>query len=114
MFDHVGEDTELAREEVFGPVLTVLRYRDVEDAFRIADALDLGLTASVWTNDLSVALDLAGRLDSGYVWINGAARHFDGAPFSGHRGSGTDSEEGIEELYGFTQTKTIAIAGVAL
>lgn len=110
VFDHVTPDMEIARDEVFGPVLSVLRYRDTEDAFRIADAIDLGLTASVWTNDLSAALDLAARLDSGYVWINGAGRHFDGAPFSGHRRSGTDSEEGIEELYGFTQTKTIAIA----
>jgi len=110
VFDHVDPDSEIAREEVFGPVLSVLRYRDVEEALRIADAVDLGLTASVWTNDLSAALDLADRLDTGYVWINGIARHFDGAPFSGHRRSGTDSEEGIEELYGFTQTKTIAIA----
>jgi acyl-CoA reductase-like NAD-dependent aldehyde dehydrogenase len=88
----------------------VLRYRNLEEAFRIADAVDLGLTASVWTNDLSAALDLAERLDCGYVWINDAARHFDGAPFSGHRRSGTDSEEGIAELYGFTQTKTIVVA----
>ncbi len=109
VFDHVHTGMEIARDEVFGPVLSVLRYDDPEAAFRDADAVTLGLTASVWSNDLRAALTLADRLDTGYVWINDAARHFDGAPFSGHRGSGTDSEEGIEELLGFTQTKTIAI-----
>lgn len=110
VLDHVDMSMEIAREEVFGPVLSVLRYDDLDVAVRDADALALGLTASVWTNDLQAALTLADRLDSGYVWVNDAARHFDGAPFSGHRNSGTDSDEGIEELYSFTQTKTIAIS----
>jgi acyl-CoA reductase-like NAD-dependent aldehyde dehydrogenase len=110
VFDEVTMDMRLGREEVFGPVLSVLRYDDPETAFADADALPLGLTASVWTNDLGAAFDLAERLDTGYVWINGAAQHFTGAPFSGHRDSGTDSEEGIEELYSFTQTKTVSIA----
>jgi acyl-CoA reductase-like NAD-dependent aldehyde dehydrogenase len=110
VLDHVTMDMEIGREEVFGPVLSVLRYDDVDAAVRDADAVPLGLTASVWSNDLQAALSLADRLDTGYVWINDAARHFDGAPFSGHRLSGTDSDEGIEELYSFTQTKTVAIA----
>jgi acyl-CoA reductase-like NAD-dependent aldehyde dehydrogenase len=109
VFDEVTMDMRLGRDEVFGPVLSVLRYDDPEAAFADADSLPLGLTASVWTNDLRAAFDLAERLDSGYVWINGAAQHFTGAPFSGHRDSGTDSEEGIEELYSFTQTKTVSI-----
>ncbi len=109
VFDHVVAGMPIARDEVFGPVLSVLRYRDTESAFLAADSANLGLTASVWTNDLHAALTLADRLDTGYVWINDAARHFDGAPFSGRRDSGTDSEEGIEELYSFTQPKTVAI-----
>lgn len=113
VLDRVEPHMAVAREEVFGPVLAVLRYRDLDEALDEVDAPDLGLTASVWTGDLGAALALADRLDSGYVWVNGAARHFDGAPFSGHRASGVDSEEGIEELYGFTQTKTVALAAPA-
>lgn len=110
VLDHVDMSMEIGRAEVFGPVLSVLRYDDLDAALRDADQVALGLTASVWTNDLQAALTMADRLDAGYVWINDAARHFDGAPFSGHRNSGTDSDEGIEELYSFTQTKTVAIS----
>ncbi len=109
VFDHVNPGMAIARKEIFGPVLSVLRYRDLEEAVRAADSVNLGLTASVWTNDLHTALTLADRLDAGYVWVNDAGRHFDGVPFSGHRDSGTDSEEGIGELYSFTQPKTVAI-----
>ncbi len=109
VFDHVNPAMAIARKEIFGPVLSVLRYRDLEEAVRVADSVNLGLTASVWTNDLHTALTLADRLDAGYVWVNDAGRHFDGVPFSGHRDSGTDSEEGIGELYSFTQPKTVAI-----
>jgi len=68
-----------------------------------------GLTAAVWTRDLRTALDFANRLDVGYVWINGSGTHFLGAPFTGHKNSGVDSEEGIEELYSFTQLKTVSL-----
>ncbi len=68
VFDHVDAGMPIARDEVFGPVLSVLRYRDVESAFLAADSVNLGLTASVWTNDLHAALTLADRLDTGYVW----------------------------------------------
>ena len=68
-----------------------------------------GLTGAVWTRDLQTAFQVADALDTGYVWINGSSTHFLGAPFSGHKSSGTDSEEGIEELYSYTQVKTVSI-----
>jgi betaine-aldehyde dehydrogenase len=112
IFADVTMDMRIAREEIFGPVLSVLRWREQDEVIRQANALPYGLTASVWTSNVQSALHFADMLDTGYVWINGSATHFLGAPFSGHKSSGTDSEEGIEELYSYTQVKTISVGVV--
>ena len=109
VFDEVTMDMHIAREEIFGPVLSVLAWNDKNEVIRQANALKYGLTSAVWTKDLQTAFEVADQLDTGYVWINGSSTHFLGAPFSGHKSSGTDSEEGIEELYSYTQTKTVSI-----
>jgi len=109
IFDGVTMQMRIAREEIFGPVLSVLTWRDKEEVIRQANALPYGLTGAVWTRDLQNAFQVADALDTGYVWINGSSTHFLGAPFSGHKSSGTDSEEGIEELYSYTQVKTVSI-----
>lgn len=110
VFADVNMSMRIARDEIFGPVLSVLRWNDLDDAVAQANALTYGLTGAVWTKDLQTALSVADRLDTGYVWINGSGSHFLGAPFSGHKNSGTDSEEGIEELFSYTQSKTVNIA----
>jgi acyl-CoA reductase-like NAD-dependent aldehyde dehydrogenase len=110
VFADVDMSMRIAREEIFGPVLSVLRWRDLDDAVRQANALPYGLTGSVWTRDIQTALSVADRFETGYVWINGSGSHFLGAPFSGHKNSGTDSEEGIDELLSYTQLKTVNIA----
>ena len=109
IFDRVAMDMRIAKEEIFGPVLSVLTWSDKEEVIREANALEYGLTGAVWTRDLQTAIEVADRLDTGYVWINGSATHFLGAPFSGHKNSGTDSEESIEELFSYTQSKTVNI-----
>lgn len=109
IFDGVTMGMRIAREEIFGPVLSVLTWRDKEDVVEQANALEFGLTGAVWTRDLQTAIEVADRLETGYVWINGSAAHFLGAPFSGHKNSGTDAEESIEELYSYTQVKTVNI-----
>jgi betaine-aldehyde dehydrogenase len=109
VFADVDMSMTIAREEIFGPVLSVLRFTDLDDAVAQANALPFGLTGAVWSNDISTALSVADRLDTGYVWINGSGSHFLGAPFGGHKNSGTGSEEGIEELESFLQTKTVNI-----
>jgi acyl-CoA reductase-like NAD-dependent aldehyde dehydrogenase len=103
----VTMEMRVAREEIFGPVLSVLRFSGRDEVVAQANALPYGLTGAVWTRDLERAFDVADRLDTGYVWINGSARHFVGAPFSGRKASGTDSEEGFEELVSYTQPKTV-------
>jgi len=109
VFTEVTMRMRIAREEIFGPVLSVLRWEDEEEVIRQANEVEYGLTASVWTRDLNTALRAADRLQAGFVWINGSSRHFPGVPFSGQKSSGVDSEEGIEELYSFTQNKSINI-----
>ncbi len=110
VFADVNMSMRIAREEIFGPVLSVLRWNDLDDVVAQANDVPYGLTGAVWTRDLQTALSVADRLDTGYVWVNGSGSHFLGAPFSGHKNSGTDSEEGIEELLSYTQSKTVNIA----
>jgi betaine-aldehyde dehydrogenase len=110
VFADVDMSMRIAREEIFGPVLSVLRWNDLDDVVARANDVSYGLTGAVWTQDLRTALTVADRLDTGYVWVNGSSAHLLGAPFSGHKNSGTDSEESIEELLSYTQYKTVNIA----
>jgi betaine-aldehyde dehydrogenase len=97
----------IAREEIFGPVMSVLRWSDYETVIAQANDTDLGLTASVWTNDLSLAHHTAERLHAGYVWINTTRTHFWGTPFGGFKNSGLGREESIDELLSYYETQVV-------
>jgi 2-formylbenzoate dehydrogenase len=105
----IAQDAEVVRTEIFGPVLCVMPFRTEEEAVHLANDTEFGLTASIWTRDLSRAHRLASRLAAGYVWINDVARHYPGVPFGGTRNSGIGKEEAIEELYGFTEQKAVNV-----
>ncbi|SFF24474.1 aldehyde dehydrogenase family protein [Blastococcus tunisiensis] len=110
VFADVTPEMRLFRSEVFGPVLAVSRWSDVDDLFALANGVDYGLTASIWTNDLNRGLVAARAVQAGYVWINGNSTHFPGTGFGGRKESGTGSEEGLDELLSFTEVKTINVA----
>jgi betaine-aldehyde dehydrogenase len=109
VFAEVTDDMRIAREEIFGPVVSVLRWSGEDDVVRRVNALDVGLTCSIWTRDLSRAHRLAARVEAGYVWINGASQHWVGVPFGGYKQSGMGREESIEELLACTQIKTVNV-----
>jgi len=109
VLDGVQPGMRVAREEIFGPVLSVMTWRDEAEAIRIANGVDYGLTASVWTNDITRAHRVVRELEAGYVWINGVSRHFWGTPFGGVKSSGVGREEDVEELRSYAQVKTVHV-----
>lgn len=109
VFTGVRPDMRIAREEIFGPVMSIIRWDDAEQMISAVNDSDLGLTASIWTSDIATAHRYAARVEAGYVWVNGSSTHFPGAPFGGYKQSGLGREESIEELMDCTQIKTVNV-----
>jgi betaine-aldehyde dehydrogenase len=109
VFADVTPQMRIAREEIFGPVLSIFKWSDEKAMFSEVNAVEYGLTASIWTNDLSTAHRAAAMVQSGFVWVNETSKHFLGAPFGGYKQSGIGREECFEELLSFTQEKNIHI-----
>ncbi len=107
VFAGVSPKTRIGHEEIFGPVLSVFRWRDEQEALQIANSTEYGLTAAIWTNDLNNATRMMRGVKAGYVWINGYSAHHLGTPFGGMGNSGLGREEGIEELLSYTENKTV-------
>jgi len=110
VFGDVGNDMRIAREEIFGPVLTVLRYRDEEDAIRIANESDYGLAGSVWTADIAHGLEVAAGVRTGTYGINMYTLDI-GAPFGGFKQSGIGREFGPEGLHEYVELQTLVCKG---
>jgi aldehyde dehydrogenase (NAD+) len=107
----VDPDSELAREEVFGPVLSVLRFRDEQEAVAIANAGRYGLAGNVHTRDAHRALRLASALDVGNVGINGAGAPAGAfAPFGGVKRSGYGKVGGLAGLMEFSRVKNVLMS----
>lgn len=106
-FADVTMDQRIGREEIFGPVVSVFRWDDLDEVISQANGVEYGLTASVWTHDIDLAHHTADRLQAGYVWVNDTARHFWGMPFGGFKNSGTGREEAASEIRSYTETKSV-------
>jgi betaine-aldehyde dehydrogenase len=109
IFDGVKQTMRLAQEEIFGPVQAVLAWREEAELLRMANSLQFGLTASIWTRDFSKAYRMAQEIEAGYVWINDSSRHFPGLPFGGVKHSGFGREESLADLLSYTQLKSINV-----
>ncbi|MFD9902680.1 aldehyde dehydrogenase [Streptomyces sp. NPDC059063] len=108
VFADVDNSMRIAQEEIFGPVLVVIAYDDEDDAVRIANDSEYGLSGGVWSCDEEHALAVARRVRTGTVTVNGAAVGFDG-PFGGFKASGVGREYGAVGLGTYTEYKTITV-----
>ncbi|MFI8235362.1 aldehyde dehydrogenase [Streptomyces sp. NPDC085900] len=108
VFADVDNSMRIAQEEIFGPVLVVIAYDDEDDAVRIANDSEYGLSGGVWSADEERALAVARRVRTGTVTVNGASVAFDG-PFGGFKASGVGREYGAVGLGTYTEYKTITV-----
>jgi acyl-CoA reductase-like NAD-dependent aldehyde dehydrogenase len=109
ILDGVRNDSKVAQEEIFGPVLAVIPFREAEEAVDLANASIYGLAAGVWTRDVGKAHQVARRLQAGTVWINQYNWYDSAAPFGGYKQSGFGRELGREALAAYTEVKTVYV-----
>ena len=102
-------NTRLAQEEVFGPIVSVFKWRDEETMSKDFNGVDFGLTVSRWTQNLDTVHRAAKRILTGHLWINNASQYFMGAPFGGVKQSGIGREACFAKLLEFTYTKNINV-----
>src|ERR1700730_5103530 len=107
VFADATNDLKISREEIFGPVVPIIPFKDEEDAIRIANDTTYGLASGIQTRDLGKALRLADRIKAGTVWLNTWHKYHPNAPFGGYKVSGYGREHGTEALENYTQYKTI-------
>lgn len=105
----VTNDMSVAQNEIFGPVLTVIRFNDEDEAVRLANGTSYGLASGVWTRDLSKAHRMAKSIQAGTVWVNTYRTSAAQAPFGGMKQSGYGRERGKEALLDYTQLKNVMI-----
>jgi aldehyde dehydrogenase (NAD+) len=110
VLDGLSPDHRLAREEIFGPVLSVLTFETVREAAAIANSTEYGLITGIWTNDINKAHWLASKVKAGQIFVNnyGAGGGIE-MPFGGYGKSGFGREKGLESLKGYTQVKNVAV-----
>jgi acyl-CoA reductase-like NAD-dependent aldehyde dehydrogenase len=110
LLDAVSPEMRVAQEEIFGPVLAIIPFDDLEEAAAIANRSQFGLVSGIWTRDINKAMSLASRIKAGQVFINtyGAGGGVE-LPFGGYKKSGYGREKGLESLASYTQVKNVCV-----
>jgi betaine-aldehyde dehydrogenase len=109
VFADVQPTMRIATEEIFGPVICVMPWDDYDAMIEVANGVEYGLTANIWTNDLSAAYRTAQQVQAGMIWINGDGSGPPGVPFGGYKQSGLGKESGLSEMYGYTREKSLIV-----
>jgi aldehyde dehydrogenase (NAD+) len=110
VFADVQDDMRIASDEIFGPVLCAIRFKDLDEVVNRANATEYGLAAAVWTRDITKAHAVANRIRAGTVWVNCYDAFDAAAPFGGFKRSGIGRELGEKALDNYTELKTVTIA----
>lgn len=110
VFSGVSDDMKIAREEIFGPVLSALRFDGIDDVIARANDTSFGLGAGIWTRNLNTAHHLSRRLQAGSVWVNAYQLMDPAVPFGGYKMSGYGRESGVEHMEEYLNTKAVWIA----
>ncbi|MDC3092707.1 aldehyde dehydrogenase family protein [Paracoccaceae bacterium] len=110
IFTNVNNSMRIAQEEVFGPVLSIIRFKDEKEAIKIGNDILFGLAAGVWTSDIGRALRMADKLKAGTVWVNTYRAVSYMSPFGGYKRSGQGRESGQECIKEFLETKSVWIS----
>jgi len=110
LLDRVSPDMRVAQEEIFGPVLAIITFDDLEEAIGIANRSQYGLVAGIWTRDINKAMTIASRVKTGQVYVNtyGAGGGVE-LPFGGYKKSGYGREKGLDSLASYTQIKNVCV-----
>jgi acyl-CoA reductase-like NAD-dependent aldehyde dehydrogenase len=110
IFADVTPEMRIAAEEIFGPVVCAIRFRDADDAIRIANSTTYGLASAVWTRDLKLAHRMAAEIKAGSVWVNTYNAFDSASPFGGYKQSGFGRDLGSYALEQYTNVKSVWIA----
>lgn len=110
LFTGANKNMRIAREEIFGPVLTALPFSDEQDALNIANSVDYGLAAYLWTSDVGRSQRLARKLDAGMIWVNSENNRHLPSPFGGMKASGIGRDGGDYSFEFYMETKNVCIA----
>jgi succinate-semialdehyde dehydrogenase/glutarate-semialdehyde dehydrogenase len=108
-----GNDARVMREEVFGPVLPLLRFSDFDEALRLANDTPYGLGSSIWTHDARLIHRAAQQIEAGMTWVNQIHYGYDELPFGGVKASGFGKEHGLESLDSYVELKSVVVGGLA-
>jgi betaine-aldehyde dehydrogenase len=109
VFASVTPGMAIAKEEIFGPVLSVISVADLDEAIRVANSTMYGLSAGIWTRDIDKAIRAARSIRAGTIWVNSWLEGFPELPFGGYASSGVGRELGRQAIAAFTETKTVQI-----
>jgi betaine-aldehyde dehydrogenase len=109
VFDQMPPDAHIAQEEIFGPVMGITTFKDLDDAIRIANNTRYGLVASAWTRDINKAMKIATRVRAGSIWVNTFGKMFQSTEMGGFKQSGLGRQYGLEGLFEYTELKHVNI-----